>query len=224
MSDKFCNKVRKFTTDNNLAGSHGDTIIVGLSGGADSVALLSVMLELGYECVAAHCNFHLRGNESMRDENFCRELCRELSVELLTVDFDVSERCRHTGESVEMACRELRYDWWNGLINKGIGNLIAVGHHREDNVETFFLNLLRGSGLVGLKGMQPRSLNIIRPLLDTTKAEIISYLESRGLKYVTDSTNSSNEFKRNRLRNIVLPEFEQAFPGAMDAIATSISY
>lgn len=224
MSDKFCNKVRKFTTDNNLAGSHGDTIIVGLSGGADSVALLSVMLELGYECVAAHCNFHLRGNESMRDENFCRELCRELSVELLTVDFDVSERCRHTGESVEMACRELRYDWWNGLINKGIGNLIAVGHHREDNVETFFLNLLRGSGLVGLKGMQPCSLNIIRPLLDTTKAEIISYLESRGLKYVTDSTNSSNEFKRNRLRNIVLPEFEQAFPGAMDAIATSISY
>ncbi|MDE5665919.1 MAG: tRNA lysidine(34) synthetase TilS [Duncaniella sp.] len=224
MSDKFCNKVRKFTTDNNLAGSHGDTIIVGLSGGADSVALLSVMLELGYECVATHCNFHLRGNESMRDENFCRELCRELSVELLTVDFDVSERCRHTGESVEMACRELRYDWWNGLINKGIGNLIAVGHHREDNVETFFLNLLRGSGLVGLKGMQPRSLNIIRPLLDTTKAEIISYLESRGLKYVTDSTNSSNEFKRNRLRNIVLPEFEQAFPGAMDAIATSISY
>lgn len=224
MSDNFCNKVRKFISDNHLASLHGDKIIVGLSGGADSVALLSVLRELGYDCVAAHCNFHLRGEESMRDENFCRQLCRELSVELFTVDFDVFERCGQTGESVEMACRELRYDWWKGLLESGVANLIAVGHHREDNVETFFLNLLRGSGLTGLKGMQPRSLNIIRPILDTTKGEIISYLESRGLSYVTDSTNSSNEFKRNRLRNIVLPEFEQAFPGAMDAIATSISY
>lgn len=224
MADKFCDKVRKFIADNYLVSSHGDKIIVGLSGGADSVALLSVMLELGYECVAAHCNFHLRGDESMRDENFCRELCHGLSVELLTVDFDVNARCKQTGESVEMACRGLRYDWWNGLLNKGIGNLIAVGHHREDNVETFFLNLLRGSGLVGLKGMQPRSFNIIRPLLDTTKSDIVDYLDSRGLGYVTDSTNSSNEFKRNRLRNIVIPGFEKEFPGAMDAIATSISY
>lgn len=223
MSELFPDKIRRFITVNHLVNK-GDRVIVGLSGGADSVALLAVMLELGYECVATHCNFHLRGDESMRDENHCRELCNRLSVGLLTADFDVNGRCCQTGESVEMACRALRYDWWDSLLRQGKGSLIAVGHHREDNVETFFLNLLRGSGLAVLKGMLPRTINVIRPMLDVTRPEITAYLDSRGLSYVTDSTNLSNEYKRNRLRNVVIPELEKAFPGAADAIATSISY
>lgn len=223
MTNLFEKKVRDFIESNHLVGKT-DGIVVGLSGGADSVALLLVLRELGYKCIAAHCNFHLRGEESMRDESFCLNLCHSLGVEFLKQDFDVDESRESTGESVEMACRRLRYDWWDSLLREGYGNVIAVGHHREDDVETFFLNLLRGSGLAGLKAMMPRNVNTVRPLLDCTKAEIIDYLKNQGESFVTDSSNLSNDYKRNRLRNIVIPELEKVFPGAAEAISTSISH
>ncbi|WP_297069299.1 tRNA lysidine(34) synthetase TilS [uncultured Duncaniella sp.] len=223
MTSLFGKKVRDFIEGNHLVGKT-DRIVVGLSGGADSVALLLVLRELGYDCVAAHCNFHLRGEESMRDERFCRDLCAGLGIEFIMQDFDVAQSRELTGESVEMACRRLRYDWWDSLLREGVGHVLAVGHHREDNVETFFLNLLRGSGLAGLKAMMPRNVNTIRPLLDSTKAEIIDYLDSQGVKFVTDSSNLSNDYKRNRLRNIVIPELEKIFPGAAETIAASISH
>lgn len=160
----------------------------------------------------------------MRDEKFCRDLCTRLDIELVTTDFDVDSRCKSTGESVEMACRGLRYEWWESMIREGRGRVVAVGHHREDNTETFFLNLLRGSGITGLKGMLPKTVSVIRPLLECTKEEILAYLESLGQDYVTDSSNLSDDYKRNRLRNTVLPEIEHNFPGAMDAIARSIDY
>lgn len=223
MTSLFGKKVRDFIEGNHLVGKT-DRIVVGLSGGADSVALLLVLRELGYDCVAAHCNFHLRGEESMRDERFCRHLCAGLGIEFIMQDFDVAQSRELTGESVEMACRRLRYDWWDSLLREGVGQVLAVGHHREDNVETFFLNLLRGSGLAGLKAMMPRNVNTIRPLLDCTKAEIIDYLDSQGVKFVTDSSNLSNDYKRNRLRNIVIPELEKVFPGAAETISASISH
>lgn len=223
MTSLFGKKVRDFIEGNHLVGKT-DRIVVGLSGGADSVALLRVLRELDYDCLAAHCNFHLRGEESMRDERFCRDLCAGLGIEFIMQDFDVAQSRELTGESVEMACRRLRYDWWDSLLRVGVGHVLAVGHHREDNVETFFLNLLRGSGLAGLKAMMPRNVNTIRPLLDCTKAEIIDYLDSQGVKFVTDSSNLSNDYKRNRLRNIVIPELEKVFPGVAETIAASISH
>lgn len=223
MSDIFCRKIKDFIAANGMLNSD-ERLIVGLSGGADSVALLSVLLDLGYNCIAAHCNFHLRGDESLRDERFCEDLCCQLGVDFLKIDFNVDDRCAQTGESVEMACRSLRYEWWRSLIKNGQGQLIAVGHHREDNVETFFLNLLRGSGLSGLKSMQPRTVDVVRPLLAVTRLDITEYLKRKGLNFVTDSTNFSDEYRRNRLRNQVLPEIEQAFPGAMGTIANSINY
>ena len=108
-------KVRNFITANHLLGAE-DRILVGLSGGADSVCLLLILSELGYDCLAAHCNFHLRGEESMRDEDFCRELCERVGVEFRKKDFDVEGCCRDHKESVEMACRRLRYDWWDDTI------------------------------------------------------------------------------------------------------------
>lgn len=197
-------------------------IIVGLSGGADSMALLLALKEAGCHILAAHCNFHLRGAESNRDQEHCESICRMLGVELATIDFDVTARRTETGESVEMACRSLRYDWWNGLIDSGIGEYIAVGHHCEDNVETLFLNLLRGSGIAGLKGMLPVNGRIVRPLLECTRAEIEDYVSGRGYRWVTDSTNSENEYKRNRLRNVIIPMLEQEFPGAMSSIVRSL--
>lgn len=223
MSVSFSQRVAQFIDSYHLLQDR-DRIIVGLSGGADSVALLHVMASLGYKCEAAHCNFHLRGSESDRDEKFCRELCKSLDIAINVMDFDVNARCKSSGESVEMACRSLRYEWWESLLSSGEFRAVAVGHHMEDNVETLMLNLLRGSGLSGLKGMLPRRGNIIRPLLDVSRDDIETYLESAGLKYVTDSSNMENDYKRNRLRNIILPSIEKLFPGAMRSISASVGY
>lgn len=202
--------------------SGDDRVIVGLSGGADSVALLSVLRDLNIPICAAHCNFHLRGEESDRDESFCRELCHILDIPLYVKHFDVSQRLADTNESVEMACRNLRYDWWNDLINEGVGTILAVGHHREDNIETFFINLFRGCGLAGLKAMLPKNGYIIRPLLDVSRHDIEAYLGEKGLSFVTDSTNLHDEYRRNKIRLNILPVIEKNFPGATDSIANTI--
>lgn len=221
MRSEFISHINGFIRSNRLL-THSDTLIVGLSGGADSVALLSVLNELGYKFVATHCNFHLRGAESDRDESFCRELCDTISVKLVVKDFDVNAYRIGKNISIEMACRELRYDWWSELMRSQVGNLLAVGHHMEDNIETFFLNMLRGCGIAGLKAMLPKSGSIIRPLLDCTRDDIENYLSELGLKYVTDSTNLGNDYRRNKIRNIILPELERQFPGAIHSINRTI--
>lgn len=193
-------------------------MLVALSGGADSVALLRVLMEAGYDCRAAHCNFHLRGEESMRDERFVRDLCQRLNVPLAVKDFDVAAWQREHGGSTEMACRELRYAWFEQERQRQGCGLIAVAHHSDDQVETFFLNLLRGTGIRGLAGMQRLSGNIWRPLLDVSRSDILTYLSTIGQDYVTDSTNSENDYRRNQLRNLVLPAFEQQFPQAHERI------
>ncbi len=199
-------------------------LIVALSGGADSVALLAVLTRLGYNCLAAHCNFHLRGKESDRDQNFCMELTTRLGVDLMVRHFDVAARMEATGESTEMACRELRYAWFRQIADSTGAQAIAVGHHREDRVETFFINLMRGAGITGLTSMNARAGDIVRPLLEMSRTRIEEYLHQQGLEYVVDSTNSESVFLRNRLRNILLPEMEAQFPGAMDAVLRSISH
>lgn len=219
----FIRSVEQFITRHNLI-EKSDNVIVGLSGGADSVALLTVLSNAGYNVTATHCNFHLRGEESMRDEAFCRKLCSDKGVKLLIKDFDVDARRKNTGESLEMACRSLRYDWWDSMIKEGMATVIAVGHHREDNIETFFLNLFRGSSLAGLKGMLPRNGSVVRPLLECTKEDILAYLRDCGLDYMIDSTNSDNYYKRNRIRNCLIPLIQREFPGAIDSIAQTISH
>ena len=210
-------KVRNFCNTQGLNLSSGHPIYVGLSGGADSVALLLILRELGADVRALHCNFHLRGAESNRDMEFCLNLCESHDIPLEIKHFDVKEYQLAEGGSVEMACRELRYAWWNSF-----GADIAVGHHRDDNVETLFLNLLRGSGLAGLKGMLPRNGHIIRPLLCLSRGEIEDYLSAHNQPFVTDSTNLLSDYKRNKLRNIIIPALEREFPGAVDAISRSI--
>lgn len=198
-------------------------IIVALSGGADSVALLASLLELGYDCEAAHCNFHLRGEESLRDMRFVSELTDRLGVDLHIKDFDVPAAMAATGESIEMACRRLRYEWFDDLLTIIHATDLAVGHHREDNVETFFLNLVRGTGIAGLTGMKFRRGSIVRPLLECSREQIEKYLKDRGLDYVTDSSNLSNEYKRNRLRNTLIPELENLIPGSTSGIEKTMT-
>ena len=202
----------------------GHPVLVALSGGADSVALLRVLLEAGCDCRAAHCNFHLRGEESMRDERFVRQLCERLNVPLIVKDFDVSAWQQEHGGSVEMACRELRYDWFEQELERQQCACIAVAHHADDQIETFFLNLLRGTGIKGLAGMQQLSGNIWRPLLDVSRQDILDYLSAIGQDYVTDSTNAENEYRRNQLRNLVLPVIGQQFPQAHERILSTMSH
>lgn len=197
-------------------------ILTAVSGGADSVALLRVLAALGCNCIAAHCNFHLRGDEADRDEAFVRKLCHDIDIELRCTDFDVDAYKKSHGVSTEMACRELRYEWFERQRAALGCSVIAVAHHRDDNIETFFLNLVRGSGITGLAGIKPCNGKIVRPLLGSSRDEILNYLETLGQDYVTDSTNLENDYARNKIRNVLLPEISRLFPSAMAGIELTL--
>lgn len=196
--------------------------LVALSGGADSVALLRILLTMGVKCTVVHCNFCLRGDESNRDEEFVRQLCDIHNVPLRVKHFDVAEYEREHRVSTEMACRELRYAWFEEERVSVGADVIAVAHHHDDNVETLFLNLLRGSGLQGLAGIKYRNGVIVRPLLCLTRVEIEEYLCALRQDYVVDSTNLENDYKRNKIRNVILPCVRSLFPNADVGLARSL--
>lgn len=198
-------------------------VVAGISGGADSVAMLRLYLEAGIEVCAVHCNFHLRGAESERDRNFVADLCRKLQIDCRFADFDVHQYRRHHNCSVEMACRELRYEYFRKIKSETHADRIAVAHNADDNVETFLLNLMRGAGIKGLRGMLPDTGEIIRPLLFVWRTEIIDYLQSIGQDFVVDSTNLESDFRRNFLRNKVLPLLMEEWPETKRSINKTIS-
>ncbi|MCM1035192.1 MAG: tRNA lysidine(34) synthetase TilS [Paludibacter sp.] len=177
-----------------------DKVLVALSGGADSVALLDILLRAGYTCVAVHCNFHLRGEESDRDEVFVQHLCQQLDTPLLIKHFDTQHYAKEHGISIEMAARDLRYEWFAHCLQTEQCRAVAVAHHRNDQAETLLLNLKRGTGLRGLCGMHPRNGHIVRPLLCVTHEDILNYLSIRHLEHVEDSTNTDTAYRRNAIR------------------------
>lgn len=196
-------------------------IVVAISGGADSVALLNILISLGYTCEAAHCNFHLRGEESMRDEQFVRQLCEQKRIPLHVKDFDTAGYARSKGISIEMAARELRYDYFHALLPVIHAQVIAVAHHQDDNVETLLLNLLRGTGLQGLTGMKWKNGVVVRPLLGLSRASIVDYLQEIKQPYITDSSNLVPDVVRNRIRLQLLPLMQEIAPAAIKSISTT---
>lgn len=202
-------RVLKYIRDNQLLQA-GDKVLVCVSGGADSVALLDVLRRGGFECVLAHCNFHLRGDESNRDEAFVKELAKGLPLHIQ--HFDTLTYAQDKSISIEMAARELRYTWFAQIAQQENCTAIAVAHHQNDQAETLMLNLKRGTGIRGLCGMRAKSKNaydngnqpaapIIRPLLCTTRDYIEHYLRDiRHLPWIEDSTNSDTSIKRNAIR------------------------
>ena len=180
-----------------------DNVLVGVSGGADSVALLYLLRACGYACEAAHCNFHLRGDESMRDQHFVEELCAKWCIPLHITDFATIDHAKTNGISIEMAARQLRYEWFEHLRQNLDCKAIAVAHHQNDQAETLLLNLQRGTGIRGLGGMKPKNGYIIRPMLCFTRNEIEQLCQTHALDYVTDSTNADTAFKRNAIRAIL---------------------
>ena len=216
-------KVKDYIKKHKLL-SLSDLYIVALSGGADSVALLLLLDEMGYKVHALHCNFHLRGEESDRDERFCEDLCLKKNIPFHRIHFDTLMYAETHKMSVEMAARELRYRYFEQL-RKDIGaEGICVAHHQDDTVETVLLNLVRGTGLRGLTGIQPRNGAILRPLLCVTRTEIEAYLATKQQDYVTDSTNLETDFVRNKIRLQVVPLLRQLNPAVSENIVRTAAH
>lgn len=193
--------------------------LVALSGGADSVALLLSLKRLGFNVEAVHCNFHLRGKESDRDEKYCQNLCLNEGVRLHVVHFDTISYASLHKQSIEMAARNLRYSYFRQLASDIGAEGICVGHHIEDSVETLLINLIRGTGINGLTGIGMRNGIILRPLLEVTRQEIEAFLKKQGVSYVTDSTNLVDDVTRNRIRLNIMPLIREINPSADRDIA-----
>ena len=215
-------KVRKYIQTNQLFSQKG-LVLVGVSGGADSVALLLILKELGYQLQALHCNFHLRQEESDRDEKFVIKLCLEKGIPLLTKHFKTNEYAKSESISIEMAARELRYNWFYDTLSANNAQCIAVAHHKNDQAETLLLNLIRGTGIRGMAGMYPLRNKIARPLLCLTRQEILDYLSQIKQEYVTDSTNLERDATRNKIRLDILPQLAAINPNIINTLSDTCS-
>ena len=210
-------KIKTYIAQNKLIPSDS-TIIVGLSGGADSMALLDILTLLDYRCIAAHCNFHLRGEESDADARFVKKWCKENDIEFPSIDFDTKQFAADRKISIEMAARELRYSWFEMVRKEFDAEVIAVAHHQDDSVETVLINLVRGTGISGLSGISPKNGKIVRPMLCVTRNEIENYLREREIPFRTDSTNHQDIYTRNHISLNVLPMLQKLNPSVNDAI------
>lgn len=181
--------------------------------------LLLSLLSQNIDIEAVHCNFHLRGEESDRDEKFCKELCARKFVKLHIANFDTKEYAALHKISIELAARQLRYEYFENLRRDVGADFIAVAHHKDDQVETIIHNMVRGTGIKGLCGMQEINGNIIRPLLGITRKEIEEKLSEWGESYVTDSTNLENEATRNKIRHKIIPLLKELNPQAIENIS-----
>lgn len=189
-----------------------DRVLVALSGGVDSVVLATLMLRSGYTFSVAHCNFHLRGEESNRDERFVRSWAEKNKIKLFVSEFDTYEYMQQKGISLEMAARELRYSMFKNLMTSHGFSLLATAHHADDSAETFFINLLRGTGIAGLHGILPKHDNIVRPLLFATRKDIFDFAKANNIPFVEDSTNEETQFLRNKIRHRLFPLLKDLCP------------
>lgn len=210
-------KVKKYIQDNNLLTDKA-TVIIGVSGGADSMALLDILHHLGYECIVAHCNFHLRGQESYRDEYFVEKMATKYKFKYVSANFDTKKYIEEESISLEMAARELRYAWFEKIRKEYKAEKIAVAHHQDDSVETVLINLIRGTGIRGLSGIAPVNGKIIRPLLCIFRSDILEYLKVRHIGFVEDSTNKEDIYIRNKIRLNVIPLLKTINPSVVQAI------
>lgn len=192
--------------------SHEDKILLTVSGGVDSMVMLSIFVRLGYNVEVAHCNFCLRGKESDEDTEMVIRECEKLGIVCHTKRFDTEGEMARTGDSMEMTARRLRYEWFYELCQTEGCTVIAVAHHANDSIETFFINLLRGTGLRGLTGINRQYGRVVRPLLYATRKDILEYAVQNHIPYREDSSNRSTKYLRNKIRLGLLPLLQEINP------------
>ncbi len=218
---------KKYIEKHNLI-EKDDKILLALSGGVDSMVLAKLLLAVSRQLSAnsqlffAHCNFHLRGEDSNRDERFVKEFAKENGIELFVKHFDTEAYAKEKSLSIEMAARELRYAWFEELKNIHNINKVALAHHGDDQIETFFINFLRGSGIKGLKGMKAQNGFYIRPLLWSNRNQIETYAKENGIQWVEDYTNNETIYLRNKIRHQIIPLFDELKDNARQSLNFSI--
>ena len=203
-----------FSKENNL--------LLAISGGADSVCLFFALKELGYNVELAHCNFNLRAEESDEDEYFVKELANKYGVKFHVNSFETQKYASEQKISIQMAARDLRYKWFDELLAVNNLDFVITAHHKDDNVETFFINLIRGTGVNGLCGIKAKNKKIIRPLLEISRQEIESYLTKNKIKYRNDSSNSEVKYLRNKIRHQLMPLLKEMNPNIEQIITNEI--
>jgi tRNA(Ile)-lysidine synthase len=220
MSDIANNMIQRFTNyiEKHRLCTHKDNILVAVSGGIDSMVMLDLFLKTGYQVGMAHCNFNLRGDESDGDQQFVNDFAEKRNIPFHVTSFETLKYAGERGISIQMAARDLRYDWLQ-QIRKGYDyHHVAVGHNSDDSIETFFINLTRNSGIHGLTGIRPRFRDIIRPLLFASRQEIEAYAWSNHIGYREDSSNRETKYLRNKIRHQIIPEFEKVNPSLRNNI------
>ena len=192
--------------------THDDRILLTVSGGVDSMVMLSLFTRCGYRVGVAHCNFQLRGAESEEDEVLVADEAARLGVECYNKRFDTLAEMERTGESMEMAARRLRYAWFEELRREHGYTAVAVAHHADDSIETFFINLLRGTGLRGLTGISQQTGRVVRPLMFASRKEILEFAVANRIPYREDSSNRSTKYLRNKIRLGLVPRIREINP------------
>lgn len=211
----------KYIEENKLS-KPGERILLAVSGGVDSVVMLHLFSKTNYSIAIAHCNFNLRGAESDGDEAFVRKLAKKYHIPIFVKNCETQEYAKSQGISIEMAARDLRYDWFEEVCEKENFQKVAIGHNRNDDAETFFIKLLRSSGLSGLRGIPLQRDHYFRPIMFASRKEIRAYAKKNKLKFREDSTNATDDYLRNRVRHHFLPFFDKKFPGGTDALHQSM--
>lgn len=202
--------------------SQEEKLLVAVSGGLDSVVLCDLCSRTGYDLVIAHCNFGLRGGESLRDEAFVRELGARHGREVKVRHFDTAVYAAERKVSIQVAARELRYAWFRELVDSGVAGYVVTAHHLDDNIETLLMNFFKGTGMAGLRAMLPKQGVVVRPLLSFSREMIRQYASERGLAWVEDSSNLSDKYTRNYFRHQVIPLVARVYPAAMGNLAANI--
>lgn len=210
----FIAKERLFAKDEKL--------LLAVSGGIDSVVLAELCHRCGYAFVVAHCNFQLRGEESERDEQFVRGLGQRYGAEVLVERFDTTGYAADRKVSIQVAARELRYAWFEGIVKAGKIRWIVTAHHLDDNIETMLMHFFKGTGISGMRGILPKQGDLVRPLLFARKEDLIAYAGQTSLSWVEDSSNASDKYTRNFFRHRLIPLIEEAYPEARANLANNL--
>jgi tRNA(Ile)-lysidine synthase len=212
-----------FAEQNQLFGRDG-RILAAVSGGMDSVLMVHLLKAAGLNFAIAHCNFQLRGDEALRDQEFCHNVAQQFRAPFHTINFDTTAFAADNKLSIQMAARQLRYDWFEQVRQQSGAETIALAHHQNDAIETILLNLTRGTGIAGMHGILPKNGALVRPLLFLNREEIQKLVDDNHFPYVEDSSNASAKYARNKLRLEVIPKLKELNPALEQTFERNVQH